>query len=182
LEPRTDVVFESKPVDFGADGFALRARFNRVGNGDAEITNIQMLRNGTYSASFDFDDEACIRISARFNVSLRNLNLALKVRTLQGVDVLFQDTRLQNEMSRIYKAGSEYVFEWRLKLPLMHGSYVLSCGLAHPPEIAGQDWVFVDMVPLAYEFGMAPRTEGMIGGFVTLPARLQILRAEEFAP
>lgn len=169
----------NQPADFGAEAFALRSRFNRAGNGDAEIINVQMLRNGTHSSSFDFDDEACIPISVKFNRSLRNLNLALKVRTLQGVDVLFQDTRLQDEMARIYESGKIYAFEWRIKLPLMHGSYALSCGLAHPPEIAGQDWVFVDILPIAYEFSMSPRSAGMLGGFVTLPAQLRICKQEE---
>lgn len=176
--PRENVVLENRPIDFGSESFALRARFNRVGNGDAEITNVQMFRNGAHASSFDYDDDACILISVRFNSFLRNLNLAIKVRTLQGVDVLFQDTRLQEEMARSYDAGDIYTFEWRMKLPLMHGAYALSCGLAHPPEIAGQDWVFVDIVPVAYEFSMAPRAAGMIGGFVTLPTQLIICRQD----
>lgn len=178
-EPEKNNVPENKPVAFGAEAFELRSRFNRVGNGAAEIINVQMLRNGTHSSNFDFDDEACITISVKFNRSLRNLNLALKVRTLQGVDVLFQDTRLQDEMARTYEAGKIYAFEWRIKLPLMHGSYALSCGLAHPPESSGQDWVFVDILPIAYEFSMSPRSAGMLGGFVTLPAQLRICKQEE---
>lgn len=175
----SDAASGMQHAGFGAEAFALRARFNRVGNGDAEIVNVQMLRNGTHALNFEFDDEAHIRVFARFRRTLRNVNLAIKVKTLQGVDVLFQDTRLQNEIGRVYEAGNTYVFEWRIRLPLMHGAYGVSCGLAHPPEIAENDWVFIDMVPLAYEFSMAPRAAGMIGGFITLPAQLQIQRQED---
>jgi hypothetical protein len=57
---------------------------------------------------------------------------------------------------------------------MMHGNYSLACGLAHPPKKTGDDWQFVDMVPYAYEFRVAPRKEGLIDGFVTLPAELEI--------
>lgn len=177
--PQDNLVLENMQVKVESESFALRARFNRVGNRDAEITNVQMFRNGVHASCYDYDDEACILITVRFNCLLRNLNLAIIVRTLQGVEVLFQDTRLQEEMARSYNAGDVYTFEWRMRLPLMHGAYALSCGLAHPPEIAGQDWIFVDMVPIAYEFSMAPRAAGMIAGFVTLPAQL-VIRREDY--
>lgn len=56
----------------------------------------------------------------------------------------------------------------------MHGAYVLGVGLAQPPDATHIDWVFVDMVPLAYEFSMAPRRGGMIGGLVAIPASLAV--------
>lgn len=177
-EYREDVVFSNREIYFGAESFARHAAFNRVGNGDAEIINVQMLRNGVHTLDFAFDDEAHILVFVRFYRTLQYINQAIKVNTLQGVCVLFQDTRLQGEMDRAYEAGNTYAFEWSLKLPLMHGAYGLSCGLAIPPRIAGDDWVFVDMVPLAYQFSVTPRREGMIGGFVTLPASLEINRLD----
>lgn len=172
-QDESDVVSD-KFIDCDSAPFEMRARFNRMGNRDAEITNVQMVRNGIPTTYYDYDDEVRIFISVRFNRLLRNLNLAIKVRTLQGIDVLFQDTRIQDEMTRSYSEGSVYIFEWCMKLPLMHGSYALTCALAHPPENVGEDWVFVDVIPVAYEFSVSPRKEGMIGGFVTVPAELVI--------
>ncbi|MBT9519352.1 MAG: ABC transporter ATP-binding protein [Dechloromonas sp.] len=159
---------------FGQEAFQKRAQHHRVSNDHAEIVNVQMLRKDDHSADFDFDDEATIRVFVRFAKDLSNLNLSIKIRTLQGTDVAFFDTRLQGEMSRHYQTGTNYLFEWAIKLPLLHGNYALAAGLAHPPEELGADWIFVDIVPHAYEFRMAPRKNGMIDGFVSLPTSLTI--------
>lgn len=161
-------------IAFGQEAFQKRAQHHRVSNGDAEIINVQMLRKGDHSADFDFEDEAAIRVFVRFAKDLSNLNLSIKIRTLQGTDVAFFDTRLQGEMSRHYQAGTNYLFEWKMNLPLLHGNYALAVGLAHPPEVTGADWTFVDIVPHVYEFRLAPRKNGMIDAFVSLPASLTI--------
>ncbi|WP_082411287.1 ABC transporter ATP-binding protein [Methylogaea oryzae] len=124
-------------ITIGQEAFKKRADYNRVSNGDAEVVNVQMLRNGDYTSDFDFDDEVLVKLSVLMHKTLENLDVAFKVRTLQGTDVLFFDTRLKNEMHRIYEKGKLYAFNWKLKLPLMHGSYVLSCGLAHPRCVRG---------------------------------------------
>lgn len=161
-------------VDFGQESFQKRAQVHRVSNGDARIVNVQMLHDGDQSADFDFEDIATIRVFVHVIKRLRNLNHSIKIRTLHGTDVVFFDTRLQGEMSRCYEASTDYLFEWAVKLPLLHGNYALAVGLSHPPEVAGADWIFVDMVPHAYEFRVAPRKSGMIDGLVTLPASLEI--------
>ncbi|MDR4463988.1 MAG: ABC transporter ATP-binding protein [Nitrospira sp.] len=167
-------VLRMQDMDFGQEAFQKRAWHHRVRNGHADIINVQMLRNGDHSADFDFDDVATIRIFAHFTKALNNLNLSIKIRTLQGTDVVFFDTRLQEEMLRHYRAETFYLFEWAMKLPLLHGNYALAVGLAHPPDVPGVDWVFVDIVPHAYEFKVAPRKNGMIDGLVSLPASLAI--------
>ena len=161
-------------IVFGQKAFQKRAQHHRVSNGNAEIVNVQMLHHGDHSADFDFEDVATIRVFVRFAKGLSNLNLSIKIRTLQGTDVAFFDTRLQGEMSRHYLPDTNYLFEWAMKLPLLHGNYALAVGLAHPPEVPGADWIFVDIVPHASEFRMAPRKNGMVDGFVTLPASLTI--------
>jgi lipopolysaccharide transport system ATP-binding protein len=162
-------------IQFGRDAFRIKAQYNRMGNGNAEIINVQMLRDNTHSTEFEFDELVLIRIAIQCHRALSNLNMGLQIRTLQGVAVLFFDTRIQKEMSRHYRAGKVYIFDWKIRLPLLHGNYVVTCGLAHPPQMPGHDWEFVDVIPHAYEFRVAPRKEGMIDGFVTLPAELSII-------
>jgi lipopolysaccharide transport system ATP-binding protein len=169
----------SLDLTFGQEAFDKRAQLNRVGNGHARIINVQMLRNGQHAADYEFDDEVLIRVVVHIEKSLSNLNVSLKIRTLQGSDVAFFDTRLQHEIERQYEAGVVYCFDWRIKLPLLHGNYALGCGLAHPPENPSDDWQFVDIVPHACEFRVAPRRTGMIDGYVTLPAKLDIRRIKQ---
>ncbi|OAI07094.1 ABC transporter ATP-binding protein [Methylomonas methanica] len=172
--PTDNSNFEITSTSFGQEAFQKRAQYHRVSNGDAEIINVNMLHKGDYCADFDFDEDVQIRVFVRFKKSLSNLNQSIKIRTLQGKDVVFLDTRLLEEMGHKYEAGKIYEFDWKFKLPLLHGNYALACGLSHPPSKPGDDWVFVDMVPHAYEFRVAPRRNGMIDGFVTLPASLII--------
>jgi hypothetical protein len=49
--------------------------------------------------------------------------------------------------------------------------------MAFPPDDRDPDWRFVDMIPGAYEFRMAPRAEGMVGGLVTISAAFSARRA-----
>lgn len=159
---------------FGAETFRLRADGARTGNRRATVLNVQMLRDGQHGVEFDFDDLVEIRVLVRFGSDTGNLNVAVKVRTLQGTDVIFLDTRLQGRFGQTYRANGTYLFAWQVRLPLMHGNYAVSVGLASPPARPGEDWTFIDMIQHAYDFKMAPRGAGMIGGFVALPATLQV--------
>jgi lipopolysaccharide transport system ATP-binding protein len=101
-------------IQFGRDAFRERAKYNRMGNGNAEIINVQMLKDNTHSTDFEFDDLVLVRITMQCYNDLRNLDLAVKIRTIQGTDVVFFDTRLQNEISRQYVAGHFYLFDWSI--------------------------------------------------------------------
>lgn len=161
---------EGDAPDFGNEAFRARAALNRVQNGMAEFMNVQMLRKGRLCQDFDYDDEVTIRMVVACAERLANLNVSLTIKTVQGTSLAYSDTRLVGEIGRIYEAAARYEVEWTLRLPLMHGRYVLGCGMAFPPDERHLDWRFVDMVPGAYEFRMAPRAEGMVGGLVTIPA------------
>ena len=169
-----DVVRCLPDLLFGQESFLVKAQYARVRSGDAEIINVQMLKDDVHCVTFDFDDTAEIRLLVSFYHDLDNLDVALKICTLQGSNILFFDTRVQGEMGRKYQGGKTYLFAWQIKLPLMHGNYLVACGLAHPPSSPGEDWTFVDMVSHAYDFKILPRQSGMIDGFVTLPAQLII--------
>lgn len=163
--------------DFGSEAFRARASLNRVQNGMAEFVNVQILRKGLLCQEFDYDEEVTIRMVLACTERLVNLNLSLAIKTLEGTSAVYSDTRLVGEIGRIYEAGARYEVDWTLRLPLMHGRYVLRCGMAFPPDDRHPDWRFVDMVPGAYEFRMAPRAEGMIGGLVAIPTVFAVRRA-----
>jgi lipopolysaccharide transport system ATP-binding protein len=161
----------------GIESYLVRAPHNRIGNGDAEIINVQMLADGNLSARFEFDEEATIRVFAGFRSKLHNVNLSLQIRNRQGTGLVFFDLRLQKQMHQEYCAGHIYLFEWKVKLPLMTESYSLQCILAHPPLHPGDDWVFIDSVPDAFEFSVSPIPNLPVSSFVVLPAKLEILDA-----
>lgn len=158
----------------GHDVFAQRAQFNRVGNKAGELVNVQMLRDGALANLFDYDEQLVLRVVARFLRPMSNVNVAFKLRTPQGVDVVFADSRLAGQLERDYAVDRLYAFEWTFRVPMIHGNYCVFAAITQPPVRPGDDWQFVDVVPLAYDFRMAPRREGMIDAFVVLENRLNI--------
>ncbi|MEO7404395.1 MAG: ABC transporter ATP-binding protein [Burkholderiales bacterium] len=158
----------------GRETFAQRAQFNRVGNHAGELINVQMLKDGALANLFDYDEQVVLRVVARFREPMSNVNVAFKLRTPQGVDVVFADSRLAGELERDYAPDRLYAFDWTFRVPMIHGNYCVFAAITQPPARPGDDWQFVDVVPLAYDFRMAPRREGMIDAFVVLENQLDI--------
>jgi lipopolysaccharide transport system ATP-binding protein len=146
--------------------FREMAKTSRSGNGTAEFVNVQLSRNGEALEVFDYGDVVTLRQVARFHQALDHVNVCYKIRTLQGVDVVFGDTRLTGDIARGYLEGRVYVFEWTFRLDLMHGNYAIMSGLAHPPQADHDDWIFIDIVPTSLVFRVTPRKAGMIDGLV----------------
>lgn len=158
----------------GVELFEKRASTNRAGSGAARVTNVQMIKSGELRDIFDFGDTVTLRQVIQFNDTLSNVNVSYKIRTVQGVDVIFGDSRLQNEIKRTYVAGRRYTFDWTFRLDLMHGIYCIMSGVSHPPSNDQDDWIFLDIVPYCYDFRVAPRKGGMIDGFVAWSNELRI--------
>jgi hypothetical protein len=136
---------------------------------------VQLLdKNGMQKDCFDYGEEVTLRQVVQFKQSLSNVNVSYKIRTSQGSDIIFGDTRLVNQMEHLYESGIVYVFDWTFRVRLLHTTYcVMSC-LAQPPARPGEDWCFLDMVPICLNFSIAPRAAGMIDGYVVWDNQLQI--------
>jgi len=170
---------QSTPANFetieaNRAAFSERSRHNRTGNMDAEVLNVQMLRNGSVRTDFDFKEQVTIRVFVHFKIQLENISLSIQIRNRQGLGLIFYDLRLQNMMSQIYLGGKTYCFDWLVTLPLMCEHYHLQIALAHPPRIAGDDWIFVDSIPNAYDFFVTLKPGLPISSYVASPAQVQI--------
>jgi lipopolysaccharide transport system ATP-binding protein len=183
LGNQRDVQF---PVDLIGDvaRFQERSSVHRSGIGTARFVNVQMLKNGTPLEVFDYGDVVTLRQVIHCYESIDHINVSYKIRTVQGIDVVFGDTRLTGDIDRHYTEGRIYVFDWTFTLELMHGSYMIMSGLAQPPSGDRDDWSFIDMVPTSTIFRMTPRRDGMIDGFVVWRNSLaiQMLDAETMQP
>jgi len=146
--------------------FRERSSDHRSGDGTAEFINVQILKDEESREMFDYGDVVALRQVVRFHKTLDHVNVSYKIRTVQGIDIVFGDTRLTGDIARRYEEGRVFVFEWNFRLDLMHGNYVVMSSLAHPPFGMRDDWSFVDMIPTSAMFRMAPRKAGMIDGFV----------------
>jgi lipopolysaccharide transport system ATP-binding protein len=160
----------------GHEIFEKRAAINRMQNYKAVILNVQLRdEKGERRNNFNYGEKVIYCILVYFNQSLTNLNVSYHIRTPQGVDVVYADTRLYNKLDEIYEANTYYLFEWTFQLKLLHGNYFLNCALVIPPSLENEKWEYVDYIPFAIDFSMNPRAEGMIDGFVTWENELNIL-------
>ena len=100
--------------------------------------------------------------------------MAVKIRTKQGSNILFMDSRLENKINFKFEKDKYYLFNWRLRMKIMHGEYFVSINLANPPVDKSQNWHFIDVIPSAYKFRMLPRLNGMIDGYYANPVNLSI--------
>lgn len=162
-------------MDILRDAFQLRLQHHRTGTGEAEILNVQMLRGDSVRTEFDFKEQVTIRVFVLFHARLDNLNLSIQIRNRQGLGLVFYDLRLQEEMHHVYEAGKTYCFDWTVTMPLMCEHYHLQTILAHPPAVPGDDWVFVDSIPNAYDFSVTPVPGMPISSYVALPAKVAIV-------
>lgn len=170
----TSVASSFRTLDINRAAFLERSRHQRIGTNDAEILNVQMLRKEIVRTEFDFKEPATIRVFVHFQKQLDNLNLSIQIRNRQGLGLVFYDLRLLDEMQHVYQAGKIYCFDWAITLPLMCEHYHLQVVLAHPPVIPGDDWVFVDSIPNAYDFFVALKPALPISSYVVLPSQLEI--------
>jgi hypothetical protein len=167
---------------WGTEGFEARAAYQRTGNGHARVVNVLLLRDGQPCNVFDFGDRVTLIQVVRFQRTLENVNVSYKVRTPQGIDVVYADTRVSQSMSRRYLEGRTYVFQWTFGLRLMHGNYCVMTGVTQPPAAAGADWTFLDIVPFCHEFKVTGRRDGMVDGLVVWDNELLIHALEDEQP
>lgn len=156
--------------------FNSKCDFERLGNGSAAFVNVCISGRSGDSDCFSFGEEITLWQIVRFEKNLTKVNVAYKIRTLQGIDVVFGDTRIFGDIDRSFEGKGLYLFKWTLKLELGHGPYTVTSAMAHPPDGTGREWEFVDYVPISCQFRVMPREQGMVDGLCVLNADLKVSR------
>ncbi len=159
--------------------FEQKCDFGRLGNGSAAFANVMMSGINGNTDCFCFGEQVSLLQLVRFKKKLARVNVAFKLRTLQGVDAVFADTRLFGDMQYDYANGGLYLFRWHFTLNMGHGVYTVTSSMAHPPDESGRDWEFVDYVPISFQFRVLPRNQGMIDGLCVIPANLTVHRLDQ---
>lgn len=175
---KSDTASPSNPVLLeklkDASTFLSQANFERFGNEEARILNVVMLgESGEPQTVFDFGEKVRLVQLVRFGYDSSDINVSYKIKTVQGVSIVFGDTRMYGDISKSYFADNEYIFVWEFDLKMGHGSYVIQSTLTHPPR-NGADWEFVDCVPISHTFQVLPRKEGMTDGLVSWDTKHEV--------
>jgi lipopolysaccharide transport system ATP-binding protein len=162
-------------LDAGRASFERTAAHERVRDGRGEFLNVQLLDStGVLRDTFDFGETLVLRMAFRLVEPIDNLIVVYHIRTPAGVDLIHGDTRFHEHSPRRFAAGVTYIADWRFCARMMHGVYHVSAIMSVAPRSADESWSYIDFVPYALGFTMAPRKEGMFGGFIVLDNELDL--------
>ena len=164
-------------IESGREAFEKRAAADRIQSGKAHFVNVLMLGpDDVLQNSFEFGERVTYRMVIRVDQSVHHLWIGYQVKTNTGVQIVHGDSGLMGRLDYEFRAGRTYIADWRFALNLQHGGYSVSSvlGIPEPPGVMQPSWEYVDVVNLGFEFTVAPRRQGMIGGAVVWDNELSI--------
>jgi ABC-type polysaccharide/polyol phosphate transport system ATPase subunit len=153
-------------------GFDERVRLFRHGTGAARIRQVELLDiEGHRLVAVAFDQEVLLRVHVQFHEDAPFSILGFGFRDKAGTDIVGTNTHEEHVDLPPRRAGETLVVEFRLHLPLAHGSYSVSTALAYDrtrPEYF--DWVDNAMVFSV----LPPRSGKAVHGKVWLPVDITV--------
>ncbi|MCX7998948.1 MAG: ABC transporter ATP-binding protein [Leptospiraceae bacterium] len=160
--------------------FDKYSKVNRLQDGRACILNAFLINQKDEIARIcEFGEKVTLRIYVYFNQSLRNINNSYKIRTLNGLNVVYKDFRCLDLLDNFFEKEKLYIFNWEFILNLQHEKYTITTGITIPPEFNTSDrWEFVDFIPSCFFFTMLPKKKGMIDGYVEWDSQVAIKKVE----
>jgi lipopolysaccharide transport system ATP-binding protein len=133
VEPK----FESDP------GFDAQVRVFRHGTGAAQIRRIELLDAcGRSTTAVAFNDEAILRVHAEYLSDVPTSIIGFGFRDRAGIELIGTNTYEEGVTLPPRTAGSTLVVDFRLRLPLIPGTYSISSAIAADRYTrAYYDWI-----------------------------------------
>lgn len=135
--------------------FQKNSSFQRISqSGYVDFINIQMLNSSRQRVEvFDYGDIVTLRQILKIKKDISKLSLAYHIRDKNGLDIIYSDTYIENNHELTNLApGDTYVAEWKFKLNLKDGNYVISSMASIPGNVAIGDVQVLDFIPISYTF------------------------------
>jgi lipopolysaccharide transport system ATP-binding protein len=133
--------------------FSMRAEFNRLQNGMAELINVMLLSEaGQALEVFDFGQEVVLRIDFRANKNIQTIGLAYHIRDKNGLELIYSDTGIESCHTTNLVSGDVVSYDWKFKLNLREGDYSIAVMLSIPQDLSIAKVEVCDFVPLAINF------------------------------
>jgi ABC-type polysaccharide/polyol phosphate transport system ATPase subunit len=160
-------------VPFRRDaGFESRANLFRHGSGQARVRNVELLDSLERPVSTAaFDEELLLRVHVEFLEDVDYSILGFFFRDRTGTDLVGTNTHEEGEELPPRRAGETLVVDFRQRVPLAHGTYSVTIGLAYHRNAP----VYLDWVDNALVFEvLSPPGGKLIHSKVWLPAGIAI--------
>jgi lipopolysaccharide transport system ATP-binding protein len=159
-EQKKPVLQESNPAKDKAPAIHSDEFSNqRVGTGEVRLDSVWIEdRGGNLLKAVDFDQEINICATFTARVDCNPAVFGCLIRDRFGVDLLGTNTAVEGLQLPDMKRGERCKIIYRMRLPLLKGSYSLTVAVGHDPERP----LFYDWWDSAYVFEMIPPTHRKI--------------------
>ena len=138
--------------------FEKRVSFQRIQNGKADFINIYLLNSkGIKSAEFEYGEKVTLRMLININTDISLLGFAYHVRDMNGVDLVYSDSYIEDCTLNSLSTNNHYVIDWNFELKLSEGNYNIGSVLSMPIDLNTGDVDFCDFIPLSVQFSVNAR-------------------------
>ena len=160
----------AESIKLNQELFAKNAAYQRVQNGAASFENVQLLNlDGEPVFEVIFGQEVVLRMVIKFNEDVPALGIGYHIRNLNGVDLVYNDSRF-SDVKAIFDAKKDeiYIVDWRFKVELRQELYNFACSISIPIEESLDSPDLCDFVPLALQFKVISPNKylSLPGGYV----------------
>ena len=172
-QPQPAIEAGPQPVTFQADpGFEAHVRMFRHGTGTAKIRRVELLgTDDTPTALVEFDHEATLRVHVEYCEDAPTTMVGFGLRDRTGTDIIGTNTYEEQVTLPARRAGDTVVVDFRLRLPLVAGTYSVSSAVAADRDTRA----YFDWVDNALVVTVAPPESGKaIHGKVWIPVQITV--------
>lgn len=167
------IASDSEAVEFQRDeGFDARVRVFRHGTGAAQIRRLELLdSSGRPNTAVEFNDEVVLRVHAEYLADVPTSIIGFGFRDRTGTELIGTNTHEEGIHLPARTSGATLVIDFRLRLPLIPGTYSVSSAIA--PDRYSR--AYFDWVDNALVVAVSPPASGKaIHGRVWLPVEISV--------
>ena len=152
--------------------FLKNASYQRIQDGRAEFLNVELLdEDGKPLVQAAFGQDVVLRMVVAFQSTIPLAGVGYAIRSAAGVDLVYGDSRLDNNILKDVQPGDQYLIDWHFTAGLQAGSYSIVCAISELKPVIG--YARCDFIPCAVQFTVAA-TDVTMGGYVHWQNQLEV--------
>jgi lipopolysaccharide transport system ATP-binding protein len=129
-----------------------------------------------------YGQEVILRMVIKFNEDIKALLIGYHIRNLNGVDLVYNDSRFSDVKAILgAKSGEIYVVDWRFKVEMRQELYNFACVISIPIEESFETPDCCDFIPCALQFRVVSPNKylNLSGGYVHWHNDMEITKLEK---
>lgn len=139
--------------EFSNREFEKLSSFQRIQNGKASFFNVILLNESEEQIFLaKFGQTVTLRYFIKALEDIHNLIFAFHIRDRNGVELIYDDSILQNIPTLFINSGETLVFDWKFNINLQASAYNIAAMMSIPINIEVGEVDICDFIPIAVQF------------------------------